>query len=244
MLIFMLQVALTRRYLNQVPMVCNEIGIPHSFRSHVALCAKGLNAILDFAETKEPSRAHLRSLQAVLVMLLESPSLQEDVDANYVRKAGYINSNFTANECKVVARLANLLRPFVPKRRSSSDGSLPHITLRVPIVLIANAVLRATGYHHFMRIVCPQISPASLQGLILGARGLYEVFCARTPHQFDVVGVDNTQITDGHNVTRVKGNRKRVFEAFFDLSAVEDICKKHVIQVYLFYISAVGSLPV
>ena len=105
-------------------------------------------------ETKieEPSRGRLRSLQAVLKTLLESPFIEKDVDSNWVRKTGHVNNDFTDFECKVVATLANLLRPYVPKRRSALQGSVPHVALRAPLVLIANAVLRATGYHKFTRL--------------------------------------------------------------------------------------------
>jgi len=86
-----------------------------------------------------------------------------------------------------VAKLANVLRPYVPKRRARDDGqggfqqSIAHVSLRAPLVLIANTVLQATGYSSFTRRVAPQVSPARLHGLHMGGAALYEVL-----GQFDV----------------------------------------------------------
>src|SRR5690349_6536094 len=104
---------------------------------------------IDLHVTGETPRKRLRALQAVLKILVESPCLQKDVDVNWVRKTAHSNSNFTTNECKVVAKLANLLRPFTPKRSYDDDEEKfkdppAHVVLRAPLVTIANAVLRAT----------------------------------------------------------------------------------------------------
>ena len=177
------------------------------------------------SKLKEPSRARLRSLQAILKTLLESPFIKEKVTASWVRKTGHVKNDFTDTECQVVAMLTNLLRPYVPKRQSSTKGSLAHVTLRAPIVYIANAVLRVTGYHKFAREFSPSISPSSMHGLILGARGIYEVFCSRQESQFTIIDVAGKPLTNRSNVT--KGNKRHVFGAFFDLATVDRICKSH-----------------
>jgi hypothetical protein len=181
-------------------------------------------------KAKEPSRARLRSLQAVLKTLLESPFIEEKINPNWVRKTVHVKNDFTDKEFEVVAMLANVLRPYVPKRQSSTKGSVAHVALRAPLVLIANAVLRATGYHQFTRETCPSISPSSMHGLILSARGIYEVFCSRQEGQFDITDVAGERLTDGNKVTKIPGNRRHVFGAFFDLATVDKICKSHGLQ--------------
>ncbi|KAF9995520.1 hypothetical protein BGZ65_008840, partial [Modicella reniformis] len=163
---------------------------------------------------KEPSRARLRSLQAVLKLLIESPSLQHSVDRTWVKKTAFNGDDFTVNEIKVVVRLANALRPYAPKRwqsRDDNDGSsfrdhTAHVTLRAPIVLIANAVLRATGYSHFARRVSPQPAVSSVHALHLGAQGMYEVLCAADPGHYDIVDAAGNPLTSMPNVTLPRAN--------------------------------------
>jgi hypothetical protein len=157
-------------------------------------------------------------------MLLESPFIQEKVTPNWVRKTGHVKNDFTDRECEVVAMLANSLRPYVPKRQSSVKGSLAHVALRAPIVHIANAVLRVAGYHKFTREFSPSTSPSSTHGLLLGARGMYEVFCSKEENQFDVRDSEGKTLTNGDKAT--KGKRD-LFGAFFDLAKVDSICKMH-----------------
>lgn len=103
-------------------------------------------------------------------MLLESPCINDDVDASWVKKTGFSGNNFTDIECRVFADIANRLRPFVPKRRPKPDehgyrNPMVHVALRAPIVFIANSVPRAAGYIAFTRRTSHQVSPASLHGL-------------------------------------------------------------------------------
>lgn len=64
---------------------------------------------------KEPSRTHLRSLEGVLQMLLESPCITLTIDANYVGKQAHKGKTLSPNECLVVAELANKLRAYIPR---------------------------------------------------------------------------------------------------------------------------------
>lgn len=184
------------------------------------------------AKPKEPSRARLRSLQAVLKMLVESPNISHDINWSWVKKSGYKGNDFTEKECRVVAYLANLLRLFIPKRRPRADGkgyqdSLAHVALRAPIVLIANSVLRAAGYPEFTRRNAPQTSSASLHGLQLGAVGLYEAFCGRGERQFDVQDASKNPLTNYITLQSSPENKRAIFESFFNMRKVEKVCSDH-----------------
>ncbi|KAF9969632.1 hypothetical protein BGZ75_002709, partial [Mortierella antarctica] len=125
---------------------------------------------------KEPSRARLRSLQSVLRVLLESDNIHDQVNRAWVRKTAHKDSDFSDKECDVVAHIANVLRPYVPRRRPSTDGnkskaSIGHVCLRAPLVLIANTVLQMTGYVDFTRRISPQISIGKPHALSFGASG-------------------------------------------------------------------------
>ncbi|KAF9342909.1 hypothetical protein BGX34_007488, partial [Mortierella sp. NVP85] len=181
---------------------------------------------------KEPSRRKLQSLQAVLKMLVESPKIQRTIRPDYVKKSGFAGNDFTDHECQVVAELANTLRPFIPKRRKRSDDkgfqdSLAHVALRAPIVMIANSVLRATGYSNFTRRISPQPSTASLHGLQLGAVGLYETLCGKGERQFDVQDSDGEKITNYLTVQSSAAMKQTLFASFFDVKKMNEICSKH-----------------
>jgi hypothetical protein len=188
----------------------------------------GSGETLGVEESTESSRRRLRSLQAVLKILLESPCIDEKIDCNWVRKTAHSNSNFTARECQVVVKLANLFRPYIPRRgqdsNDTSSESIAHVALRAPLVLIANAILKATGYHQFTREICPQIPPSSVQGLILGARGIFEVFCGRSDNQYSIVGNNGSPLTNGNDVSK---NKEAIFGSFFNAERIQELCQSH-----------------
>ncbi|KAF9358967.1 hypothetical protein BGX26_000509 [Mortierella sp. AD094] len=183
---------------------------------------------------REPSRSKLRSLQAVLKVLVESPCIEGEVDRAWVRKSAFRGSEFTTEECDIVAKLANWLRPYVPKRRPSdgqkTQASIPHVALRAPIVLIANTILRATGYHEFTRRLAPQISTSSSHGIALGAVGIYECLCSNLKRQFDVMDVDGNPLTSYRQITAQPLNKRAVFGAFFDLKKIDSVCRSHGLE--------------
>ncbi|KAF9943981.1 hypothetical protein BGZ70_005192, partial [Mortierella alpina] len=162
-------------------------------------------------DEQEPSRKHLQALGVVLRMLLESPAINFTITASYVSKQAYKGKTFTAKECRVVAMLANTLRPFVPKRRPSETGGfkgpLEHVAARAPFAVLACGVLRYTGYHQFTRSFAPEISPASSQALLLSASGMWETFCSRASGVFDVQDAAGEPLTSRHRVTNPPENK-------------------------------------
>jgi hypothetical protein len=182
-------------------------------------------------QAPETSAKRLKILLTILKNILESPTAPSPVTENYVRSMGFRGQSFTTLERQTVVRLANALSPYVPKRIQGQSGKpkapTPHIALKAPIVIIANQVLRATGYHHFTRLMAPQVSPSSTHALHLGAVGFYEVFSSRHDKKFTVFDVANNPITNNASVTGVPGNKRSVIGGFFDLRKVDSICRNH-----------------
>lgn len=178
----------------------------------------------------EPSRRRLQSLQAVLKMLVQSPNITQDVNANWVKKSGFKDNDFTSEECQTVAFLTNKLRPYIPKKQpeknNNEEDPTAHITLRAPIVLIADTLLRITGYHEFCRSICPQHSAGSLHPLPLTSTNIYEMFCSKRENQFDVFDSNSTIISNVRDAT-APNNKRSVFGGFFNLGAVDQICEDH-----------------
>lgn len=179
---------------------------------------------------KEPSRAHLRSLEVVLRMLLETPNVATTIDANYVAKQAHKGKKFSPEECRVVADLANRLRPYIPKRRQDKDGRyeapLAHVAARAPFLILGNCILRAAGYHPFTKTTSPQISPSSTQALPLGAPGMYEVFCASAAEHFDVKTACQKPLTNISDTVK-PDNKRAIFGSFLDLDKVDFLCAEH-----------------
>ncbi|CAO3565153.1 unnamed protein product [Mortierella alpina] len=170
---------------------------------------------------KESSAATIRALLAITTMLVRSSSVTKDVDVSWVRRSSFRRNDFTEKECKAVAEIVNAFRPYIPKRQQDEDGAtttkpFPHIVLRAPFVLIANSLLRAAGYHEFVRRMMPQIAPSSLHALHLGAVGIYEVLCAESARHFDVRDTNGDALTNQNDVTKVTGNKQAIFAQFFN----------------------------
>ncbi|KAF9575456.1 hypothetical protein EC968_003061 [Mortierella alpina] len=180
---------------------------------------------------KEPPSARLKALQAVLRTLLETDTGDELIDRAWVRKKGFRGSDFEDHECDVVLKIGKLLGPFVPKRRPATDGrktrnSIAHVVLRVPLAVIANTVLRLTGYSEFTRRLSPHISVGSLHALNLGAVGVYEVLSG-SDGLFDIKDHHGSYLTNRKLITEDPRNKRAVFGSFLDLYRIDQICANH-----------------
>ncbi|CAO3568856.1 unnamed protein product [Mortierella alpina] len=149
----------------------------------------------------ESSSNRLRALESVLIMLVESPHIENGVvDSNWVQKCAYKGHRFTVEECAVVAQLANSLRPFAPKRTINDEGYYEepqaHVANQAALVRIANTFLMGTGYDQFTQLESPRVSPSSLHALALGPVGIYETLCARTAGHYDIQDVNGTLLSN------------------------------------------------
>lgn len=159
---------------------------------------------------------------SIFISILES---SEELSPDLVREKAHKGTKFTDEEVDVVIMLARTLRPFVPKKDSGTDV-VAHVALRAPIAVIANCVLRATGYSEFTRRFSPSTSASSLHGLGLNAVGLYETLCGKSEGRFDVKDVFGKPLSSTAKVT-IHGNKRSVFEAFFDVEMVLKICSEY-----------------
>ncbi|KAI8347457.1 hypothetical protein B0O80DRAFT_465736 [Mortierella sp. GBAus27b] len=91
--------------------------------------------------------------------------------------------------------------------------------------MIANSVMRAAGYPAFTRNIAPQKSCGSLDGLQLGAAGLFETFCNKRGGRFDIQDASGRPLTSQLNLS--PQDKRTIFESFFDMSKVERICGAH-----------------
>jgi hypothetical protein len=89
------------------------------------------------------------------------------------------------------------------------------------IVLIANTVLRATGYPDFTCRIAPVPAAGSLHPIPLGAAALYECLCAKSPGHFDPFYDPTKKIT---SLPTAIHHKDELFASLFDISSINSIC--------------------
>lgn len=184
------------------------------------------------SNTDTPGRK-LCALQAILKALIESPSIEGQINEDDVRTNAHIGTQLNDNEIQVLVKLGNLLRPYTPRKRSrgrAGENSVPHVALRAPLVIIANAVLRYTGYLKFCRRIALQVSTGAFYALPLGSVGVYEVFGGSGPDRFDLFDGNATLVSNVTVAIRSESDRQAMIGCLFDLNKSDAICRKHQLQ--------------
>ncbi|KAK5808840.1 hypothetical protein F5H01DRAFT_52172 [Linnemannia elongata] len=182
---------------------------------------------------KEPSRSHLKSIQAITKILLESPNLDVSLlNVSWVRRTAHKPEDMTDDQCHTVVKLVKALHPYTPKRvpNSSGSGTSPptaNAAAMIRIVLLSNHILRYTGYTEFTRRFAPAPSVASLHPVPLGAAGIYDTLCWKTANNFDIYDLNRQPISSVATATKQKD---AVFSNFFDLNAINEMCQKYKLR--------------
>ncbi|KAI8349760.1 hypothetical protein B0O80DRAFT_140303 [Mortierella sp. GBAus27b] len=157
-----------------------------------------------------------------------SSAIHGRVDANWLRKSSFKDTNLTDEECRVMTNVINLIRPYVPKRVRDSKGQYqdptPHVALQLPFAMIANQFLRAAGYLHFTRETSASVSMGSRHALPLNAGSVYEVLCSESPSKYDIKDKTGAPIT---SLVAARKHKDAVLESFFDMSKVHSTCHDH-----------------
>ncbi|KAF9998182.1 hypothetical protein BGZ65_006292 [Modicella reniformis] len=187
----------------------------------------------DIHSNTDTPRKKLRALQTILKSLIESSSIEGQVDEDDVRTNAHIGTELYDNEIQVLVKLGNLLRPYTPRKRTgdrAGENPLAHVALRAPLVIIANAVLRYTGYSMFCRRIAPQVSTGALYALPLGSVGVYEVFGGSGSDRFDLFDGNDTLVSNTAVATRSESDRRAMIGCMFDLNKINAICQKHQLR--------------
>ncbi|KAG0282030.1 hypothetical protein BGZ97_009163, partial [Linnemannia gamsii] len=180
-------------------------------------------------QVDEPTAKKVTALQTLTRTLLLSASIRhENIDANWVRKSSFSNDDFTTDECHLVAKMVRLLRPYIPSQGAQGSDRLGdhNPLLLAPFCVIANTLLRATGYSHFARRLSPIPSICSLHALQLSATGLYETLSGYHDGRFKILGPDGP-IIQVSQVTKSNAHRDVVFASFFNMDVIHDLCSQH-----------------
>ena len=186
----------------------------------------------DDEDERESSGAQVKRLLTVVNTLVHSPTIKHAVNTNYVSKALSKTTKCTAKELRAIRDIANLLRPFAPKRVPTEHGYRAHtpcVALQAPMVLLAQATLQALGLHRYTRRLSPWPSAGSCIALQVSPAVLFEILCSSRPGQFDI------RTESGHAITTVpdaarKENKASVLGAFFDMSLIHQQCREYHLE--------------
>ncbi|KAF7731951.1 hypothetical protein EC973_007782 [Apophysomyces ossiformis] len=195
--------------------VMDDEGIEETIETAIEEAQDELEEVEIKTLKKEPSRRRLIRIQAITKKLLLSTDIDGNVQASDVSDIWNDNDELQKVEIDIVVKLANALRPYVPKGRLSSA-----ISLRLRFVLLSNAILHATGYSKFTANICPTISPASIHALPLDAASMYEMFGSNSA-KFNLYKEDGSTID---NIREARTNKSAVIGSFFDQEKVKHIC--------------------
>ncbi|KAK3844920.1 MAG: hypothetical protein J3R72DRAFT_437455 [Linnemannia gamsii] len=144
------------------------------------------------------------------------------LNASWIRRTAHKPEDMTDDQCDTVVRLVKALLPD-----SLGTGTSPptaNAAAMIRIVLPSNHVLKYTGYTEFTRRFAPAPSVASLHPVPLGAAGIYDTLCWKAPNNFDIYDQDMQPISSVKTATK---NKESVFSNFFDLDAINTMCKKY-----------------
>jgi hypothetical protein len=121
----------------------------------------------------------------------------------------HVGEELTPKESEVMSNLANLIRPYSPKRNRNGDLPNLHPLNLAPLLTLSNIILEATGYPQFRRHVWPTGPPGKPHPLHITSAGLFGI----NKSTFDIDGVTS--------MTRATSQKKQIFDSFFDdLSAI------------------------
>ncbi|KAG0264880.1 hypothetical protein DFQ27_000940 [Actinomortierella ambigua] len=150
-----------------------------------------------------------------------------------VKKCAFKKDDLKQQEIRTIVKITKLLRPFVPKRCPNKDctgerAHTPHVVTRDPIVMIANAVLQATGYSKFAQRLVPLVSGMSVHSLHLGTNTLYEALCSSEAHRLDAVDSSGIIFRSPAHAMSSDENSQPLYKAFFfNTEKIKSTCKAH-----------------
>ncbi|KAF9152397.1 hypothetical protein DFQ26_000911, partial [Actinomortierella ambigua] len=179
--------------------------------------------------TKDKQASDVQDLKRVFTMLIQSPAIHKDVDANWIKKSLSEPDGRTLKHSDYVktANVINAVRHYIPKRQINTKYPT-NPALCIPAVLIADTFLRATGQSSKTMEWLPNVSGSDLHSIHVTAPVLFQVLCSEHDDQFDVKDGQDRNLKLSC-VTR-PDNKHRLFASFFDIDKIHDICRQYGIR--------------
>ena len=174
--------------------------------------------LMDDAEvndTLDTSRKRIQVLVAVIrnaIFKHHSETITEDIIKE-------LCADITTKELETCLLICTLTMPYVPSKKNWY--SMPH---QLPFVLMANDILRASGYNKFTISVCPLTMPGKLNALAIDAPSLFSLFCSpklkKSVTKLDIYDFGGRKIVSREVATE---NKDAVFGSFFNIQQIQAI---------------------
>ncbi|CAO3564005.1 unnamed protein product [Mortierella alpina] len=183
----------------------------------------------------EASGKRIKSLAALVRRVLESPEVPRAIKESDVLDLAFSGTNLTKQELAAIVHIANALTPYVPEKWRNDKGRLVrcmgHAALKAPLVLIANATLKALGHDDYCRSIAPQQSLGALRSFRISPMSIMEVLCRSEPGFFDFqCGLTDRPINSHFKIAACEDNTRRLIGAFFNIPHIEAVCSSHKIS--------------
>lgn len=93
----------------------------------------------------------------------------------------------------------------------------------MPFCILANDILRATGYSKFTRLLFPRPNPLHLQALEINAPSLYQLLISK-PNPLSIADFNDNKID---SIEYARSNKDAVFCSIFDMAQIKEACESY-----------------
>ncbi|KAF7732598.1 hypothetical protein EC973_003345 [Apophysomyces ossiformis] len=168
--------------------------------------------------SKETSARTIRTLVAIVRMLVESPVIKRTISAKDVADAVHTGTILTITEQQVAAKVANFLKPYTPRRNEPDEPPAKHILTVLPIAVLSNVVSTILGMQD--RVNKLTIETSNKWALPVKADGIYKIMV----DAFDIpTNRQGEFITSG---LQARTEKETVFEAFFQMDKIHPMMNR------------------
>ena len=164
----------------------------------------------------DTSRSRLSCLQAVVKHLLSSSCT--DITRDDIQRE---LPDTTEKEVQTQMLIAQTLQPYIPDKQNRFV-----VARQIPLCILANDILRTTGYAKFTRQLFPLPRLSYLNALQANAPSLYHMMTS---------GPDALLISDFNqkaidSIEYARSNKHAVFSSIFDMSEITNTCDSYKLK--------------
>lgn len=167
----------------------------------------------------DSSRRRIQVLVAIIRNLIFKHHNETITEAN-IRD---LLSDVTDVEIRTCLLICNRIMPYVPSKENWFT-----LAYQLPFILMANSILRISGYSKFSINISPLTMPSKLNALFIDAPSLFSLFCSRkiknTDVRLDIYDFSNQKIVSKEVATE---NKDAVFSSFFDIERIKTEAKSY-----------------
>jgi hypothetical protein len=182
--------------------------------------------------TTDATSRRIGSLKAVIISMLYDNNGLMIKERHLKEKC----SDIQPKEIAACLLICNLLMPYIPDKKNRY--SMPY---QIPFILMANEILRCTGYAKFMVKLVPLTKPSHIDTLKIDAPLLFTIFCSgKKERLLDMYDYNHQVIASQVLATQ---NKAAVFGSIFNLDAIKECTDSYGLDfTYYMYLPPGGKV--